>query len=265
MLTHIKQKKLLRNFYRYAISRMTYLLFLLSNYFVLNIKNITLDVKLASYSASFYISSLNEFVRVKSFSGEKNVITFLLDEISLGDTVMDIGANIGTHSILFSKKTSSEGKVFSIEPNNLSASRLRDNIDLNKLNNIDVFEVGFGEKNKEEILSIASDPSYGKSRILKDFIGKPLTQKIHIVNGDEFIRDNKLEIPNVIKIDVEGYENEVIKGLSNTLNNPKCRVVMCEFNFLGDEDLFEKKGFEVIYSSKRGLDTHRIYRKFNSK
>ena len=64
---------------------MTYLLFLLSNYFVLNIKNITLDVKLASYSASFYISSLNEFVRVKSFSGEKNVITFLLDEISLGD------------------------------------------------------------------------------------------------------------------------------------------------------------------------------------
>ena len=114
-------------------------------------------------------------------------------------------------------------------------------------------------------MSIGLDPSYGKSRILKNFIDKPLTQKIHIVNGDEFIIDNKLEIPNVIKIDVEGYENEVIQGLSNTLSNPKCRVVMCEFNFVGNEDLFEKKGFEVIYTSKRGFDTHRIYRKFNSK
>ena len=234
---------------------MTYLLFLLSNYLVLNIKNITIDVKLASSSASFHIASLNEFVRVKSFSGEKNVITFLLDEISLGDTVMDIGANIGTHSILFSKKTSSEGKVFSIEPNNLSASRLKENIELNRLNNIEVFEIGFGEKSKQEILSIGLDPSYGKSRILKDFIDKPLTQKINIVNGDEFIRDNKLEIPNVIKIDVEGYENEVIQGLSKTLSNPKCIVVMCEFNFIGDEDLIKKKGFEVIYSSKRGFDT----------
>ena len=244
---------------------MRYLFFLLSKYLVLNVNNITTDVKFAYISASFYVGSLNEFVRVKSFSGEKNVIAFLLEEISSGDTVIDIGANIGTHSILFSKKTGSQGKVFSIEPNNLSASRLRDNIELNKLNNIDVFEIGFGEKNKEERFSMGLDPSYGKSRIIKDSIHKQLTKKIKIVNGDEFIRDNKLKIPNVVKIDVEGYEYEVIQGLRDTLNNPKCRVVMCEFNFLGDEDLFKKNGFEVIYSSKRGFDTHRIYRKFNTK
>ena len=141
---------------------------------------------------------------------------------------------------------------------------MKENIKLNNLSNIKIFNVALGKTNKQELLSIGEDPSFGKSKIGSDSPYKNLHKKIDVVMGDKLISENNLEIPNIIKIDVEGYEREVILGLDKILESSDCRVVMVEFNSLGDDDLIEKKGFEIIYSSNRGSDTHRIYRKSNS-
>ena len=240
------------------------LLFSLFRYSLLILRKRFINVSIDNLVVSFYVETLNELIRAKSLSGERKVISFLLNEIKSSDIVMDVGANIGTHSILFSKKCGISGKVFSIEPNALSASRLKENIKLNNLSNIKIFNVALGKTNKQELLSIGEDPSFGKSKIGSDSPYKNLHKKIDVVMGDKLISENNLEIPNIIKIDVEGYEREVILGLDKILESSDCRVVMVEFNSLGDDDLIEKKGFEIIYSSNRGSDTHRIYRKSNS-
>ena len=236
-------------------------LFSLFRYSLLILRKRSVNVSIDNLVVSFYFETLNELIRAKSLSGERKVISFLLNEIRSSDTVMDVGANIGTHSILFSKKCGFSGKVFSVEPNTLAVSKLKENIKLNNLSNIQIFSVALGETNKQELLSVG-EVRLGKSRIGSNSLYEKA--KIDVVMGDKLISENSLQIPNVIKIDVEGYEREVLLGLDKTLENPNCRVVMVEFNSLGAGDFIEKKGFKIIYSSNRGSDTHRIYKKYNS-
>ena len=160
------------------------------------------------------------------------------------NNVLDIGAWVGTWSLAINEFCT---KVIAFEPDKLHYECLVKNVP----NNVETHQLAVGSENKK--ISLDDNTHTQAKRVIGEG-DIPMTT----------IDSLKLSA-DLIKIDVEGYENEVIQGLSNTLSNPKCRVVMCEFNFVGNEDLFEKKGFEVIYTSKRGFDTHRIYRKFNSK
>lgn len=57
------------------------------------------------------------------------------------------------------------------------------------------------------------------------------TIKVAVTRGDALIENKNLPYPSVIKIDVEGYEEEVLKGLLATLTRPECRAVFCEMHF----------------------------------
>ena len=133
-------------------------------FFVIS-KKPTITVRTNDISARFHVSSYGEYVRVKSLSGEREVIGNLLKQIFPGDIIMDVGANIGTHTILFFKKSKRIGKLISIEPNRQSSGRLNENILLNQLENVQVFDGGLGSKNTTELLLAGKEPSYGKSRI----------------------------------------------------------------------------------------------------
>jgi len=52
-----------------------------------------------------------------------------------------------------------------------------------------------------------------------------------MVVGNRFIDMESLPVPNVIKIDVEGMEEEVLLGLVQTLHRPECRLILCEVHF----------------------------------
>ena len=84
------------------------LLFSLFRYSLLISRKRFVNVSIDNLVVSFYFKTLNDLIRAKSLSGERKVISFLLNEIRSSDTVMDVGANIGTHSILFSKKSSGD-------------------------------------------------------------------------------------------------------------------------------------------------------------
>lgn len=128
---------------------------------------------------------------------------------------IDIGANIGNHSIFFSKFFN---KVFSFEPHPKVFKLLKFNTET--LKNIYQFKFGLG--NKKEIKKITENKlNLGKSRFKKNT--NNVKQKKFIVQikklDDELKKIKKI---NLIKIDVEGEELEVIKGSKNIikLNNP---------------------------------------------
>ena len=55
-------------------------------------------------------------------------------------------------------------------------------------------------------------------------------RRVEIIPGDVLVQDEKLPLPNVVKIDVEGYEYYVIRGLRNTLSNRDCHMVCVEMH-----------------------------------
>lgn len=146
---------------------------------------------------------------------------FILDVISKylkkGMTFVDIGANIGQHSMYASKLVGKAGAVYSFEPIPHIYTQLIDSAESNHCENIiHGSNVALGAKNKKEKFHV-SDNIGGSSLVNKEESGHEI--EVEVRNGDE-----ELEvIPeiNMIKIDVEGYEFEVLEGIQATLKKHK--------------------------------------------
>ena len=130
---------------------------------------------------------------------------------------IDIGANIGFYSILLSKHFK---QIYAFEPNKRNFQVLKKNIKTNNLNNIKLFNYGLGE-NEEEL--IGSSNTKGELFQTSGFsISKNNIQgeKVLIKKGDDILIFNNKTL--TIKIDTEGFELFVLKGLKNTLINNYC-------------------------------------------
>ena len=133
------------------------------------------------------------------------------------DILIDIGANIGFYSILSSDRFE---QIYSFEPNDRNFKLLKKNIKKNKLNNIQIFNFGLGEK--EELL-LGNSNTKGELFQTSGFSVSKNNEKgesVLIKKGDDILKlKNKIL---TIKIDVEGFEFFVLNGLKSTLINNWC-------------------------------------------
>lgn len=163
-----------------------------------------------------------EHKRANTLIGERQVLRFLKNEIGLKDVFYDIGANIGTHSI-FVAKCSDNIKVHSFEPENKNCTALLENIKYNKLTNITTHRIALGEERKKGSLFLYNEISGEGRNSIIPIEGKN-TQSIDVWDLDSYIQYKKLQLPNFIKIDVEGYELQVLNGMTATLQNAKPKL-----------------------------------------
>ena len=131
--------------------------------------------------------------------------------------LLDIGANIGFYSILFSDRFE---RIYSFEPNERNFKVLKKNIENNKLKNIQVLNFGLGEN--EEVL-IGNSNTKGELFQTSGFaISKDNKkgERVIIKKGDNVLQFKNKTL--TIKIDVEGFEFFVLMGLKSTLINNWC-------------------------------------------
>ena len=126
-------------------------------------------------------------------------------------TIIDIGANIGSVSLLLAK-TFENSKIFAIEPTNYAFNKLSNNLNLNKDLNSKVFLKQFFITNKKKPLKVWSSWNFNHSgnkhqKHLGDL--KEIKQNSYL-SLDQFIKDEDLENIDFIKIDVDGYELDVL-------------------------------------------------------
>ena len=189
---------------------------------------VTIDI--FGKSIQMNVENMSEFVRVKSYKNDTHILEYLESNLSDGDVFWDIGTNIGLYSLILGAK-SSQVKVVCFEPEPRCFARLNANIALNDFENIECYEIALSSENAELLLNASPEFGVGDHSLMNKEIVGAKTIKIQAVKGDDFANSHPSVFPTVLKIDVEGAEIEVIKGLKEVMSNPKCRAVLCEVHF----------------------------------
>jgi FkbM family methyltransferase len=194
--------------------------------------------KLAMYFRSigqelrFLRHILNAYKRVSANAYEHKFRQALLAAIRPGDNVWDVGANVGLYAELFANVVGPDGKVVAFEPSPKAFASLRtlaakkpniflQNVALSDTEGVFDFFVNEQGLSTTDALLPASDRSEAI--------------KVAVKRGDTFI---SLASPSIIKIDVEGFELEVLNGMQQTLSLEGLRAIFIEVHFL----MLKKKG-----------------------
>lgn len=138
--------------------------------------------------------------------------------------LLDIGANIGNHSLAFSTVAK---QIYSFEPVSFIFNKLTENVQQNNIQNIKAFNIGFSDKNSQGLINIDTDGNLGSSSISE--IQSNKKEKIVLINGDYFLKENHIKKIDFIKIDIEGHEFYAINGLKETIIKQR-PLVMMEWN-----------------------------------
>jgi FkbM family methyltransferase len=127
-----------------------------------------------------------------------------------GSTVVDVGANIGITALRCAHLSGESGKVVAIEPDPLNVARLRANIARNPAPNIEVLEVALGDREGTVGLGVPNARNRGGTRVETSL--SLTTAEVQTTTLDH-IAETHLDLrPNLLKIDVEGYETKVLRG-----------------------------------------------------
>ncbi len=132
-------------------------------------------------------------------------------------TLLDVGANIGTHSVAFARDFA---EVHAFEPNPELWPSFERHIALNGLKNVRLHKVGLGEKDETLPFYLTERDNLGLGTAATDQVyDVPLRQAgtIRVVNGDPYLAASGIAAIDFIKIDVQGLEMQVLRGLSETL------------------------------------------------
>lgn len=128
--------------------------------------------------------------------------------------VLDVGANIGW-TVLNLAQIAKQGKVLGFEPDPYNFERCSDNISLNDFKNVRAFPVGLGNANLQVNMEIRTSSNRGGNRIAPD--GTNSSRPVQIVSLDDFAPVQELNSIDLIKMDVEGYELNALRGAERLL------------------------------------------------
>ena len=172
-----------------------------------------------------------------------------------GDVVWDIGANVGLYSRQFAERAGPTGVVCAFEPMPACLAELRRACA--DCANVRTFGMALGERAAELPLWTSTDPLGATHSLIAHHnheSAAPMT--VEVAAGDDLIARGEAPAPNVLKIDVEGFEEDVLKGLARALARPECRSVLIEVHFAILEERGERHAPARIQSllRERGFD-----------
>jgi FkbM family methyltransferase len=196
-------------------------------------------------------------------------MTFLLHFLRPDDTFYDVGANVGSYTLLASGIC--KAKSIAFEPVGSSFEILAKNIELNKLQDkASIINSAVGAQ-KGEIKFTTNADTVNHAAAENELIEEGIIT-VPVITIDSLTGK---DAPHLMKIDVEGFETEVLKGMRSTLDMPSLKAIIIELNGSGgrygynEEDahaLLLSKGFQpYTYDPfKRSLSVIKTYGKDNT-
>lgn len=214
-------------------------------------------IEVDGYEATFKVESYKES-DITSTVREGGIMSDVLSRTNSDDVVYDIGAAVGTYSCLLGK---TGAKVVAFEPVPMNAERLRENVSLNDVD-VDVYEYALSDDNGAAELtlrrSVVGDAGH---TLVTDSLMEGRRIQVELGRGDELVEEEDLPPPTALKIDVEGAEMDVLKGLESSIET-SCRIIYVEVHpgklesqgYETDDvkQFLTSRGFEVDILHERG-------------
>jgi FkbM family methyltransferase len=197
---------------------------------------------------------------------EKKCILTWESFIEPGNTVFDIGANIGYYSLIASLKAQ-HGSIYAFEPYQNHYNELLLNSSLNQLNNIKALNVAVSNSKQKLQLFVSAEDNTGMTGLAQPENFSGHTEVVNAISLDEWIKEGQLKKPDIIKMDIEGGEWIALQGMQMILRDVK-PVVFIEiassllskfgkqasdiYNFMNE---FGYQAYEVVEQNKLKLIT----------
>lgn len=195
-------------------------------------KPVTASISLLGYTYQLNTKSAYEWMRANAVYQDKHILEKLLSRLEPGMHCWDIGASIGAYSCILSLKNKPDGVVYAFEPELSSRQRLESNLAVNGISNVHIYDVALGREETQLHLVLAHDASAGTHRLDQNVNhDSKESQVVTVTTMDKLIQRDNLKIPGVLKIDVEGFEEQVLIGGKDTIRHPDCRAIMIEMHF----------------------------------
>jgi FkbM family methyltransferase len=180
--------------------------------------------------------------------------------VAPGDNFVDVGANIGLVSLHAASLIGQSGQLWAFEPNPEVFARLKRHLEMNGLVRSRAFNKGLGSESGKLTLNLFGRHT-GKATLVDRGAPAARTVTVEVCRGDEALKDLDPTRPTIFKIDVEGFETPVIRGLEKLLDGNVAVVIEVSKSWLtlagsSAEELhglltghgFEPYGFELAES-----------------
>lgn len=171
--------------------------------------------EIAGITVEYKTTSYSDWERQRSFKGELLVMEQFINDLAEEAIVWDIGANMGTYTCL-AGQTAENVSVVAFEPAPKNRERLYSNIELNGIT-ATVQKEALDETTRQMGLSSKSD-SDGQYSLTED----QSELQVSTTDADSLVDQGCVPQPDIVKIDVEGAELRVLRGMKNVLKEVEC-------------------------------------------
>jgi FkbM family methyltransferase len=145
-----------------------------------------------------------------------------------GMTFVDVGANVGYYTLLAASLVGRRGRVLAFEPSPYAFDRLVDAITRNNLSQVCAIQSGLGDGSGERRLFLPSERGNHSPSMVPNGGGRPIN--VSVQQLDDWLTEHEVDCVDLMKIDVEGFEPNVIRGAAKYIQQGKVRAILCEFN-----------------------------------
>jgi FkbM family methyltransferase len=214
------------------------------------------------------VESFAELDRLRSCRKEPETIDWLSAHLKRGDILYDIGANVGAYSLVASTLADGGCVVYAFEPSYSSFGSLSRNILLNQCQDrVFPFAVALTSETRLTFLEFSSTSPGAALHTLRGQIA-PNRHSLPAMGYrlDDFAECLGLPMPNLIKLDVDGYELDVLLGSNSVLSSTSLRSVLVEVDEADEGSRavhlhLEERGFRLASVHPHNLSSvaNRIY------
>jgi FkbM family methyltransferase len=163
-------------------------------------------------------------------ASEPAVQEALVQYLGPGDVLYDVGANVGYMSVLGARLVGPRGRVECFEPLPSNVELLRENLDTNKFTNFAIHEFAASDHDGQARMSLGDGLRIGNGQIVETADHTTIEVPIHRLDG------LKLRPPQLVKIDVEGVELAVLRGMTNILEASRPKIIV-ELHGVDDDEV----------------------------
>jgi FkbM family methyltransferase len=189
--------------------------------------------------AAFYVGDL-----------DRKITWICAQIVKSGDTVLDIGANIGLVSLCLSKLVGDKGTVHAFEPNPALQTLLRETLARNRAFNVRLHPIALGAEQGQLKLRIPKwnmgAASLSRNKDLPEWDCD--VQEVPVSRLSDIVAQETIRSIRFIKIDVEGFEAEVFRGGQDVLREIRPEVILFEMNGrLSEEAVSDQPVIKILH------------------